>query len=823
MSGYEPPTEDLPIFDPTVFLTGDEPLTYNTAVKKFLKYPYAQGTENLLDVNITGKVGQTIAGIGNIQYGDKTSLALRTTGDFNTCVGTHCGDAITTASNSTIIGSFAGDSVSTGSDNTLIGKSSGHIVSSGSTNVLIGSEPAMALSTGSSNVVIGKHSLNQVSSGSSNVVVGVNAMNTSGGNAANNTVMGNNSCNNQQAQNCVYIGANAGDMSLATVGPGSGSDKIGIGYQSGKFYQSGGAIAIGKDSGLGLATSATSGQGLNSIAIGFASGKLSQAANSVAIGADSGATNQGQYSVSVGEGSGNLNQATKNCAFGHYAGGSNQASQASAFGFNAGLQNQGINSLCLGANAGSSSCGANSVIVNGSGLSQNALTNQIILNASSSQIAAATLSACYMAPLRNVTGTYLAQYNSTTKELSYSNTAPAIIAPVNIRGLIGGETQPILTLETTDPDNLGSFIKIDKASVSPEPDDVIGGIIFTNNDSLGAEQPFAKIYSRAIITTTGATRGKLGFSAFQGASEIEFLGYNTNTNNLNIAPTSSMNTFFGLSGACNIYYGGSTPANTASGSVIVTNGSRIDTQRTGGVGSAYKLRIGSAINPTSDTNNIIDAGITTANSQNYLTIGSSTIPAETTCNGNLNVVGNGNAYGAGTNSLTGLPLSNTAETTYNMRYYSYDPCQMASTSTSFNFNYLYGTAYYLPAGITLNRITLYQYATSTGTFIPFIYRQDGTNITTGAATVGPAGINRCFSIPFSSPTTITTSDLYFVGFYVGTAAVTIAATTNNMTFLQTPIANTFNLKSMRLSSLVGIPSITGTPNNNTTLPFVMIS
>jgi hypothetical protein len=114
MASYEPPTEDLPIFDPEVFLTGDEPLTYNIAVKKFLKYPYAQGTENLQDITISGKVQQTIPGTGNVQYGDKDSLALRTTGDYNTCIGTRTGDSITTSSKNTIIGSFAGDSFSTG-------------------------------------------------------------------------------------------------------------------------------------------------------------------------------------------------------------------------------------------------------------------------------------------------------------------------------------------------------------------------------------------------------------------------------------------------------------------------------------------------------------------------------------------------------------------------------------------------------------------------------------------------------------------------------------------------------------------------------------
>lgn len=54
MATYEPPTENLAIFDPVVFLTGDEPLTYNVAVKKFLKYPNAQGLENLQAINVNG-------------------------------------------------------------------------------------------------------------------------------------------------------------------------------------------------------------------------------------------------------------------------------------------------------------------------------------------------------------------------------------------------------------------------------------------------------------------------------------------------------------------------------------------------------------------------------------------------------------------------------------------------------------------------------------------------------------------------------------------------------------------------------------------------
>lgn len=54
MTDYSPPTENLPIFDSSVFLSGDQPLTYNEAKKKFLKYPNAQGTENFQDINVNG-------------------------------------------------------------------------------------------------------------------------------------------------------------------------------------------------------------------------------------------------------------------------------------------------------------------------------------------------------------------------------------------------------------------------------------------------------------------------------------------------------------------------------------------------------------------------------------------------------------------------------------------------------------------------------------------------------------------------------------------------------------------------------------------------
>jgi len=54
MANYTPPTENLPIFDSSVFLNGDLPLTQNQADKRYLKFPNAQGTENLQAINVGG-------------------------------------------------------------------------------------------------------------------------------------------------------------------------------------------------------------------------------------------------------------------------------------------------------------------------------------------------------------------------------------------------------------------------------------------------------------------------------------------------------------------------------------------------------------------------------------------------------------------------------------------------------------------------------------------------------------------------------------------------------------------------------------------------
>lgn len=134
MSIYTPPSDNTPIFDDAFFSTGDIPLTYNQAVKKFLRYPIAQGTQNLLNVNIsgttafTGRISQNLYGSAgsvtdnNIEFGDPASLALMTTGTNNIAMGYGTLYAVTTGSGNTVLGHDAGRGITTGTRNIAIGR-----------------------------------------------------------------------------------------------------------------------------------------------------------------------------------------------------------------------------------------------------------------------------------------------------------------------------------------------------------------------------------------------------------------------------------------------------------------------------------------------------------------------------------------------------------------------------------------------------------------------------------------------------------------------------------------------------------------------------
>lgn len=54
MSSYFPPTQDLAIFDPSVFKKQTDALTIQEADSRYLRFPTAQGTENFTNINVFG-------------------------------------------------------------------------------------------------------------------------------------------------------------------------------------------------------------------------------------------------------------------------------------------------------------------------------------------------------------------------------------------------------------------------------------------------------------------------------------------------------------------------------------------------------------------------------------------------------------------------------------------------------------------------------------------------------------------------------------------------------------------------------------------------
>ena len=56
MSGiaYRPPSENLAIFDSSVFLASEQPLTFNNISSNFLQFPTGQGTETIPSLIVPG-------------------------------------------------------------------------------------------------------------------------------------------------------------------------------------------------------------------------------------------------------------------------------------------------------------------------------------------------------------------------------------------------------------------------------------------------------------------------------------------------------------------------------------------------------------------------------------------------------------------------------------------------------------------------------------------------------------------------------------------------------------------------------------------------
>jgi hypothetical protein len=91
-------------------------------------------------------------------------------------------------------------------------------------------------------------------------------------------------------------------------------------------------------------------------------------------------------------------------------------------GVSAGLTSQGANAVAIGRNAGQTSQGASAIAIGNSAGQTGQHANTVILNATGSALNSAGTSRTYIAPIRNVAGNGVLQYNATSSEVSYSST-----------------------------------------------------------------------------------------------------------------------------------------------------------------------------------------------------------------------------------------------------------------------------------------------------------------------------------------------------------------------------------------------------------------
>jgi len=74
MSTYAPPFENVAIFDAINFSSGETVLTQNAADKRYLRFPNAQGTENLQAINVNGQSSFNAAATFNVSLGQPVTI-----------------------------------------------------------------------------------------------------------------------------------------------------------------------------------------------------------------------------------------------------------------------------------------------------------------------------------------------------------------------------------------------------------------------------------------------------------------------------------------------------------------------------------------------------------------------------------------------------------------------------------------------------------------------------------------------------------------------------------------------------------------------------
>jgi hypothetical protein len=280
--------------------------------------------------------------------------------------------------------------------------------------------------TQSANATAVGYQAGQTTQGASAVAVGFQSGQT---NQSSNAVsVGRLAGNANQLVGAIAIGNTAGQTSQQT-------SAIAIGVAAGNNTQSANAVAIGNTAGqtnqsvravaVGFGAGVTT-QGQEAVAVGDDAGNNNQGASAVAVGNGAGTTTQGQEAVAVGDDAGNNNQGASAVAVGNGAGTTTQGASAVAVGNGAGTTTQGASAVAVGVNAGNNNQGANAVAIGNLAGQTNQTAGSIAINATGVALNTTT-AGLYIDPIRFATGFNTLSYDTTTKEITSSQSNDATI------------------------------------------------------------------------------------------------------------------------------------------------------------------------------------------------------------------------------------------------------------------------------------------------------------------------------------------------------------------------------------------------------------
>jgi hypothetical protein len=398
---------------------------------------------------------------------------------------------------------------------------------------------------------------------------------------------------------------------------------------------------------------------------------------------------------------------------------------------------------------------------------------------------------------------------------------------IHVVSPLGGTTNPLLTLETTDTGALGAFIKIEKNSTSPANNDSIGGIFFTALDSSGVERQIGRLTYTELNPTFNALQGSMSLTCLGANSEGEILGYSGTANSTYLS-TKTSNIFLTLGSNPILFFGNNPGTNDNSFQFAASGGLNNANHRLAVTGSIYKLRGRVANPPAADVYNIIEAGVTTTDALNYLTFGNSTIPVNTTNYGNMNIVGrsySNEIFDVVDISMTSAVVSGPTVTPLLCKTMNFDPLILTSATTqTITALNSYGVSQTLVAGQTYNGLVVFPTVAS-GTITCYLYSTSGTQLASSISyNMANFTANAPAILPFTTPYTATRSGPFMALLYSATTNATILSGNNTVysSFQTTTADNTGNGYILRSSSATTTPAspLTATLNNSTAIPWV---